>query len=249
MSTLKLIASGSQGNCALYQANGTNILIDAGISASRIASGLAARGLAPTDLTGIIVTHEHADHASGLEVWYRKWRTPIFANLATSRAIKSAARVPSEFTNAFVTFETAKYFEINGVTIDPIPTRHDAVDPVGFMLYHNGCYTGYMTDTGAVGSYALERLADVDTMALESNYDIGLLVDDRTRPDSVKSRVINRNGHLSNDDCASTLAKLPRLRLALLCHLSRSCNDPQIAVEASRKALEGRGVTVEAMRP
>ena len=63
---VSIFASGSSGNCALFSAGGTNILIDAGISARRVCAFLAGEGLTPQELDGVLVTHEHSDHVSAL---------------------------------------------------------------------------------------------------------------------------------------------------------------------------------------
>ena len=64
MLTLTTLASGSSGNCMLVSAGGTHILLDAGISARRIGAALRVLALEPSDLDGILVTHEHSDHVS-----------------------------------------------------------------------------------------------------------------------------------------------------------------------------------------
>ena len=61
------IASGSSGNCIYVGYEGTNLLVDAGISAKRIEAGLNMIGLKTADIDGILITHEHSDHISGLK--------------------------------------------------------------------------------------------------------------------------------------------------------------------------------------
>ena len=57
---LTVLASGSSGNCALVETPTTRVLIDAGLSAKRVADRLAAAGVAPEQLDGILLTHEHS---------------------------------------------------------------------------------------------------------------------------------------------------------------------------------------------
>ena len=65
-------ASGSSGNCSLVSEGKANILIDAGISMRRTVAALAQLGLAPQNLCGVLITHEHSDHISGLSMLDRK---------------------------------------------------------------------------------------------------------------------------------------------------------------------------------
>ena len=76
---IALFASGSSGNCALVSDGETHILIDAGISARRICAGLTAQDVAPADLAGVLVTHEHSDHVKGLAVLLRRDPTAVCA--------------------------------------------------------------------------------------------------------------------------------------------------------------------------
>ena len=77
MLTFTTLASGSSGNAALVSWGDTHILLDAGISARRITTGLKALGVEADKLSAILITHEHHDHISGLPVLTKKLRAPI----------------------------------------------------------------------------------------------------------------------------------------------------------------------------
>ena len=68
MLTFTTLASGSSGNAALVSCGDTHVLLDAGISARRITTGLKSLGVDPAELSAILITHEHHDHVSGLAV-------------------------------------------------------------------------------------------------------------------------------------------------------------------------------------
>ena len=70
-------ASGSTGNCSLITDGKANILIDAGISMRRVVSALGEFGLTPQDLCGVLITHEHSEHISGLSMLNKYYRMPI----------------------------------------------------------------------------------------------------------------------------------------------------------------------------
>ncbi len=63
-----VLGSGSTGNAVLISSERTNVLVDAGLSAREILRRLAAVGVDPDELDGVLITHEHSDHAGGLRV-------------------------------------------------------------------------------------------------------------------------------------------------------------------------------------
>ena len=84
------LASGSSGNAALVRQQNTILLIDAGISAKRIAQSLAEAGLSLDMLCGILITHEHVDHIRGLQTLCKKCAAPIYASRGTAQSLDFA---------------------------------------------------------------------------------------------------------------------------------------------------------------
>ena len=75
-----ILGSGSAGNCALVETAQTRLLIDGGLSARQIGARLALCGVNPLEIDGILLTHEHGDHAGALDVWCKQFATPIYCN-------------------------------------------------------------------------------------------------------------------------------------------------------------------------
>jgi len=240
-----VLRSGSSGNCSLVEFGETRILVDAGLSAKRIAELLTEVGVAPASLTGILVTHEHDDHASGLGVWSSRHETPVYANVLTAEAIlfnaKREVRIP------FRMFQTGAPFDLGGVEVRSFSIPHDAAEPVGFVLSAGESAVGFLTDLGYATGLVRQRAREVDTLVIESNHDERLLLNDVKRPWSVRQRISSRHGHLSNDAASEVLAELAggRLKRAVLGHLSRDCNSAELAGGAVRKRLEAEGVATE----
>jgi len=57
------LASGSKGNCLVVESGATRVLLDCGLAPREIERRLARLGLEPADLSAVLVTHEHDDHA------------------------------------------------------------------------------------------------------------------------------------------------------------------------------------------
>ena len=76
---IKVFASGSGGNCVLLSERDTHVLIDAGISMRRLQQSLRACDLEIDDIGGVLITHEHSDHVSGLKMLLKYHELPLYA--------------------------------------------------------------------------------------------------------------------------------------------------------------------------
>src|SRR5437773_8869712 len=84
-----VLGSGSTGNAVLIVAGETRVLIDAGLSAREIVRRLALVGEDASRLSGIVVTHEHGDHAGGLRVLLKLIDCPVYISAKTREAYVS----------------------------------------------------------------------------------------------------------------------------------------------------------------
>ncbi len=239
---LTILGSGSAGNCALVEAGRTRLLIDGGLSARQIAVRLAQCGINPIEIDGILLTHEHIDHAGGLDVWCKQSATPIYCNRLTAEVLQTPR---TELRKDWRYFVTGSEFTVGDITIETFPVPHDAVEPVGFLLHHGNVALGFLTDLGTVTKLVQERIRHAHTLAIETNHDEKLLQNDTKRPWSVKQRIMSRHGHLSNTAAANVLAECAgsNLRRAVLGHLSRDCNSPELAVGTVRARLAECGAS------
>src|SRR6185436_1770543 len=83
---LTVLGSGSTGNAVLIVAGETRVLVDAGLSAKELARRLAMVGEDVQRLDGVLVTHEHGDHAGGLRVLLSTVDCPVYISAQTSAA-------------------------------------------------------------------------------------------------------------------------------------------------------------------
>ena len=240
MFSVTILGSGSAGNCALVETPQTRLLIDGGLSARQIGVRLAQCGVNPLEIDGILLTHEHGDHSGALNVWCKQFATPIYCNRLTAEILQKDA---PELRKDWRLFVTGSEFTIKDITVQTFPVPHDAVEPVGFVLHHGTDALGVLTDLGVATKLVQERMRVAQTVLIETNHDEKLLQNDTKRPWSVKQRIMSRHGHLSNAAAANVLADLlgGRLRRAVLGHLSRDCNSPELAVGTVQARLDEAG--------
>jgi phosphoribosyl 1,2-cyclic phosphodiesterase len=238
---VSVLGSGSAGNCALIETPRTRLLIDGGLSARQILLRLRQCGVNPIEIDGILLTHEHGDHVCGLDVWCKHFSTPI---LLQSDDCRGAAKRVSRAAQRLALLRNRHAFSHQDIEIETFPVPHDAVDPVGFVFHHGRAVLGFLTDLGFATKLVYERVRQVHTLIIETNHDEKLLQNDLKRPWSVKQRIMSRHGHLSNSAAAGVLNELldSRLRRAVLGHLSRDCNSPELALGTVRSTLSPGGL-------
>lgn len=234
-------ASGSTGNCCLVSDGGVNVLIDAGISARRIVQGLGVLGLAPQDVCGVLITHEHSDHISGLPVLVKRTGMRIFAPSELGEVLK---RVKPELSESIDYIPPDGGLCVGDVKITAFPTPHDASASFGYRIEGSEVFA-FTTDTGHISDELLEGLQGADTVVIEANHD-KVMLKNGPYPPFLKQRVLSKHGHLSNDDCAKLACLLADsgTRQIILGHLSRQNNTPEAAETAVSEALSGRDVKI-----
>ena len=232
-----MLGSGSAGNSALVATDHCKILVDGGLSARQLVLRLEQCGVAPEQLDGVLLTHEHGDHICGLEVLCRKFHVPIYCNALTAEAVRCDGAF--ERYRSWRIFQTGTEFSICDITVQTFPVPHDAVDPLGFVFHAGSASLGFITDLGYVTRLIVERLRPVQTLVIETNHDEKLLQNDTHRPWPVKQRIQSRHGHLSNTAAAGVIEELlsGKIERVVLGHLSRDCNTPDLALETVRASL------------
>lgn len=212
------------------------MLVDGGLSAKQITTRLASVGVEISMLDGILLTHEHADHVGGLRVLCKKTPIPVYCTRLTAEMLrKDELSIHPDVRQ----FQAGADFAIKDISVQSFSVPHDAVDPVGFTFHHGGESLGFLTDLGKCTNLARERVKGVSTLVIETNHDEKTLQNDPRRPWSLKQRIMSIHGHLSNAAAATELIGLLEhgLNRAILCHLSRDCNSPELALGEVRTRL------------
>ncbi|HHU22049.1 MAG TPA: MBL fold metallo-hydrolase [Clostridiales bacterium] len=236
---INVFASGSGGNCTMVSSAGTHILIDAGISMRRIKNALGELGLFPKDISGVLVTHEHSDHISGLATMIKYHQLPIYAPRTVGNHLRwSIAGVE----NFLCEIQVGGDFKIGDMSVTAFSTPHDTPQSVGYRIDSGICF-GYCTDLGHVSEEVLEGLTGADAVMIEANHDVDMLLSG-SYPYHLKRRILSDRGHLSNECCGQLAAHLARngASAIVLAHLSQENNRPALAGKTVSEALEREGV-------
>lgn len=237
MSFYYSVASGSSGNCAVWRAGSTSVLIDLGVSVRALTRALQVIDMQIDDLSAVLLTHEHTDHIKGLATFSKKYDVPVYATFGTAAAILQ--KLPQAQKNLHP-FAGGEQFDIDGLHVQSMPIPHDAAEPVAYRIDGGGHRLGYVTDVGFLPETIEHTIAGCDTVVLESNHDVDML---RTGPYPMylKQRIRGRHGHLSNEDCARGAAALAQsgTRQLVLAHLSDKNNSPLTALRCTQQALRG----------
>lgn len=238
MMRFSILGSGSSGNCALLVTENTRVLVDAGFSARKTGQLLAAVGESLERIDAVFLTHEHSDHAAGIEGLKKFPRVQLFANAATARAVQTGL----EHRPDWQIFQTGTRFRFRDLEVESFSVPHDAQEPVGFRftsgqdgdLFAPRRSLAWLTDLGHAPQNVHECIRECDVVVVEANHCPELLKNDPRRPWSLKQRISGRHGHLSNLATRELLAAVasPRWRRIYLTHLSRECNS-RAAVESA----------------
>lgn len=235
--------SGSSGNAFLIRTQNANILIDAGKSAKALCEALNSVGVDPDSLNAIFITHEHNDHISALQTFSHKHSVPIY--IIYKSATKFASCNDRALCECLNVRKKAGFSEIIGnVTVTSFPTHHDSMASCGyrFDISDGGgrVSIGYLTDCGYISPDIQESLIGCESVVLESNHDIEMLMTG-PYPYELKLRIRSNGGHLSNADCAELAAKLCEsgTKNIMLAHISEHNNIPDLALGEVRGCVGG----------
>lgn len=236
--------SGSKGNCTLISSPCVNLLLDAGYTFRATVQALEKRGLQPTDINAIVVTHEHIDHIGALPQWSKRFPTPVFAPAPIVDTV-------SRHMSCGEAHAVEGCFSVGDVDIEPYECFHDAICCFGYKFKSDQSRFACVTDTGHADDKLLKLLWDCPAVMLESNHDPDMLANG-SYSYVLKRRIASPYGHLSNAQTAEILQKLADscVRTVILAHLSENNNNKELAFDSAVKAFascgkaEGKDVAV-----
>jgi phosphoribosyl 1,2-cyclic phosphodiesterase len=228
------LQSGSNGNCTYVETGSVKLLFDAGIPGIQACERLAAFGRDIRDVDALIISHDHSDHVRHAGVYQRKYGMPIYITPRTlERSVKKYALGKLSSINYFTAGQAINF---DNVSVQSIPSPHDAVDGSVFTVSSGKKRLGIMTDLGHAFKELCTIIPTLDGIFIESNYDPEMLATG-PYPSFLKQRILGPKGHLSNREAAELLLTGGRLKWACLAHLSNNNNDPEAALQTHREIV------------
>lgn len=231
------LRSGSSGNCTLIRNQENRVIVDCGINGKNFNNSLAEIGETPANIDGIVITHEHSDHVSGLGVILRRYKIPVYLTEKTFNAILPRLGKFEESLIHIIVPEGE--FMIKDQQIKSFLVPHDAPETLAYRFLTASGDISVCTDIGIVKESTLTQIEQSRLIFLESNYDLEMLTNG-PYPYYLKERIKNGGGHLSNGQCSDTLCHLvdSGTEQITLAHLSQENNLPALAELTSVQALE-----------
>lgn len=230
------LGSGSSGNALVVEVRNTRLMLDCGFSIKETVTRLARLTLNPQDIAGIVVTHEHDDHAGGVFKFAAKYQIPVWLTYGTFKMV--SRYMPNQHDLKINIVDSHSTFNIADIEVQPYPVPHDAREPIQCVFSDGSRKFGVLTDVGRSTVHIEQRLSGCDALLLECNHDAEML---KAGPYSwpLKKRVGGDLGHLENSDSASLLSRLDNSKLQhiLAAHLSAKNNTPQLARAALSQVL------------
>ena len=223
------LGSGSSGNGLVVECGRTRVMMDCGFTLAGTRERLERAGLRASDITAIVVTHEHDDHLGGVA----RYAIPVYLTRGTAQWL------PEDFPAVLVRcIDSHTPFAIGDLLVEPFPVPHDAREPVQYAFSDGAARLGVLTDLGTPTSHVQEKLSGCHALVIECNHDLDMLMNG-AYPLGLKQRIAGRFGHLDNAAAGHLVASLERshLRHLIAAHLSQQNNTPALAVAALAAAV------------
>ncbi len=261
------LGSGSSGNSLFVEAGPqgrTKLLVDAGLTGRVLIDRLRKLDITPTELQGVLLTHEHSDHTIGVSTLMKRYTIPVIADPRTYNAVQESSRSGMWRTdsgnltlntsspiietdsfalaneNAVLPLPVGSHRTVGDIEITSFPISHDAIAPCGYLLEAGGCRICIVTDSGEVTPEMLAVMEHADLLILESNHDRDRLIRG-PYPQHLKKRILSSTGHLSNEQAADAVIRTWRsdgVRWLWLAHISKTNNTPSLALNSMRNYLQ-----------
>ena len=237
------LSSGSCGNCYYLGTENGGILIDAGVSLRRLKKALQEYNLTTDSFSAVLVTHDHLDHIRHLGSFCKRLSKPVYTAEAIHNALARHTFTAPTIGPCRRILAEGEWNEVADMKVRYFIVPHDATQTVGYAIKVGDRMFVIMTDIGRMTDEAVEFARQADTVVVESNYDMDMLMSGPYTYE-LKMRIVQGCGHLSNDECASAIKRFwhQDLRNIFLCHLSENNNTHDLAYRSAAAALREIGV-------
>lgn len=223
---LKVLGSGSSGNCYLLENDSECLVLEAGIDFKEVLKSLDFN---ISKVVGCLVTHEHKDHSK-----YAKEFVGNGINIYMSKGTADALKLNSHYINYIKHNEC---FNAGSFKIIPFNTEHDAKEPLGFYINHKESGNIlFATDT----YYIANKFKNINNILIECNYDKDILRENVIKgiiPQKLENRIIQ--SHMEIETCIDCLKENDTGQICnvVLIHLSGDNSNEKAFKSRVQKAM------------
>lgn len=232
MIDIKIIGSGSSGNCYLANINGTQLLLECGLPFKTIQKAL---GYKTSDILACLITHEHIDHSKATKDIIKNG-IDVLMTKGTADALEIFGHRLQILEKKFERETSYRFYWKNNILIQPFEAIHDAKEPVNFYIKDIRTKESllFVTDT----AYMPYKIPNVDILMVECNY-VKNVIDSNTKNDSLNLSLRNRivKNHMSLETLLKALnqADLSNLKKVYVLHLSDANSQEKVILEAIQR--------------
>ena len=256
MLELHVLRSGDKGSCAAVRLVGAEefACVDCGITGTTFADACAQTGLIPFKVQAFLITHCHSNQVKGLKstlTWLQK--RGVAPQVYVEPEVLAASPVLQELQGIadVCEFHTKQPFWVGDVCVRPFRTFHNNEDKGSCYNFRFETRASgdeqtdslvLLSDVGVLSREAQGELPHARLLAIEANYDSGLL-DEAAKANPQVRFAVDVRGNFSNAQAASTVEAYawPGLKDVVALYLSRQYNAPDRATAAIETALEQAG--------
>ena len=259
MLELHVLRSGDKGSCAAVRLAAAEefVCVDCGITGTTFVDACAQTGLIPFKVQAFLITHCHSNQVKGLKstlTWLQK--RGVAPQVYVEPGVLAASPALQELRGFadVCEFHTKQTFWVGDVCVRPFRTFHNNEDKGSCYNFRfesrvSGDEAGeqadslvLLSDVGVLSREAQGELSHARLLAIEANYDTGLL-DEAAQANPQVRFAVDVRGNFSNAQAASTVQAYawPGLKDVVALYLSRQYNAPSRATAAIEAALEQAG--------
>lgn len=240
------LGSGSSGNAYLLYTDTDCIMIDCGVGIRLLKKHLHNYGLQLSMIRNLLVTHDHADHIKAVGALSVDHNIPVYATKEVHDGITRNWCVKRKVGAEMVRYiNKGETIQVGEFQVTPFAVPHDSNDCVGYFVECEGVKFTLVTDCGHITDEIRQYVRRANYLVIEANHEPEKLAAG-PYPQYLKDRISSPSGHLSNAECAETIATeaTPELKYVWLCHLSDENNHPELARKTIETILRSHGLIV-----
>lgn len=196
------------------------LILECGINYKDILKGLDFN---LESVVGCLVTHEHKDHSKAI--------TELADNgidVYSSKGTLEALGIENHRTKIV---ENEKLFKVSNFNIMPFSTKHDAIEPLGFLINHEEIGNLlFITDS----YYCEYNFKNLNHIMIECNYSKDLLDSNKDKI-YLRNRIVKSHFELSNVINFLKANDLSNIKTITLLHLSEDNSDKNLFIKRDRK--------------